>query len=363
MVATYLVGVSAVVLLTVVTFNLIMPSITRRDLLFGVTVAPNARASAEARDIIGRYRIGVVAIAVLTGVGLWLLYAFAPAAWWTSGALAPLALLTALLPGAPYIPAHLAARRLAVQPERAAPAEAAPAAALHPRRYSDYVPWIWEALPLGIIAATAAYLGTTYAAAPAIIPTHFGADGQPNAFAAKTIGSYFGLVWTQISLEIVLTLVALVTVRAKAQPDRADEIFRRRGLRYIYAVKVLVLALMGGLAIWIAHAQAVGHANASWVLTASLVFVVIITLLGIIIALRTGQGGARLAGASPVDRTDDRYWFAGVIYHNRDDPSVIVERRYGFGWTFNVANWRSWALLIAILAIPLLASVISIGTR
>jgi hypothetical protein len=45
MVALYLTAVFAVVLLT-------MPALTRRDLLFGVTVAPGVRDSAAGRAII-----------------------------------------------------------------------------------------------------------------------------------------------------------------------------------------------------------------------------------------------------------------------------------------------------------------------
>jgi uncharacterized membrane protein len=357
MLATYSVALFAVVLVFIAALNLVMPALTRRDLLFGVTVAPSARSSSEGRAVIRGYRLGVASLSVLSAVGLGLLYALAPAGWWASGWLSLAGIAVALVPCLPYIPAHLAARRLAAQggaPAAPVPESSLPAAELRPRRYSEYVPWVWEALPLGIIAATAAYLGVTYAAAPAIIPIHFDASGQPNRFAAKSIGSYFLLVWIQLALELLLTFLAVLTVRGKALPDEADQIFRRRGLRYLYAVKVLTMVLMGAIAAYIARAAITGHASAGWVLAGSLVFVVVIVALGLVVAVRSGQGGARLAGASPVDRLDDRHWIGGVIYANRDDPAIIVERRYGFGWTFNAGNPRAWLLLIAIIAVPLL---------
>lgn len=357
MLATYLTAIFAVALLTVAAFELLMPSLTRRDLLFGVTVAPGARDSAAGRAIIRNYRLGVVVLTVLAGAGLAALYAFAPAAWWSSGGLAPLGIVVALLPGLPYLPAHLAARRLAAT---GAPAPGgAPAAELRPRHYAEYVPWVWEALPLGIIAATAAYLAAGYAAAPAIIPIHFGANGQPNAYATKTIFSYFALVWTQLGLEVLLTLLAVLIAHSKALPDRANDVFRRRGLRYLYAVKVLSLALLGGTAASVAHSQATGQTQGSWVSTAVLVFVIVVVGLGIIIAVRTGQGGARLAGANPSDRTADRYWTLGMFYVNRDDPVLFVERRYGFGWTLNLGNPLSWLLFVAIVAVPILIAAVS----
>jgi uncharacterized membrane protein len=315
MVALYLTAVFAVVLLTVAAFELAMPALTRRNVFFGVTVAPGVRDSANGRAIIRSYRVGVAAVTVLAGAGLVALVALVPAAWWTSGSLAPLGIAVALLPGVPYLPAHMAARRLGTTAGAGMPRGAsAPAAELRPRHYSDYVPWVWETLPLGIIASTAAYLAAGYAAAPAIIPIHFSATGQPNVYAAKTTLSYFSLVWTQLLLEALLTGLAVLTAHSKALPDRADDVFRRRGLRYLYAVKVLTLALLGGTAAWVAHAAATGHAQATWALSASLVFTVVIILLGLFIAVRTGQGGARLPNASPNDRLADRYWRLGVLY-------------------------------------------------
>jgi uncharacterized membrane protein len=360
MVAIYLTLVFAVVLLTVAAYELLMPALTRRDLLFGVTVAPSVRDSAAGRAIIRGYRLRVAALTVLSGAGLVALVALAPAGWWTSGGLAPLGIVVALLPGVPYLPAHVSARRLgapagAGMPGGVTSGASAPAAELRPRHYSAYVPWVWETLPLGIIAATAAYLAAGYAAAPAIIPIHFGIDGQPNAYAAKTILSYFSLVWTQLVLEAMLSGLAVLTANSKALPDRADEVFRRRGLRYLYAVKVLTLALLGGTAAWVAHAALAGPAPSTWVLSASLVFTLVVILLGLFIAVRTGQGGARLPNASPSDRLADRYWRLGVFYVNRDDPAGIVERRYGFGWTLNFGNPLSWLLVAALAAITILS--------
>lgn len=50
-----------------------------------------------------------------------------------------------------------------------------------------------------------------------------------------------------------------------------------------------------------------------------------------------------------MDRNDDRYWFAGVIYVNRDDPAIVVPKRPGsrgisLGWTLNMAHPISWLL-------------------
>jgi uncharacterized membrane protein len=347
------VGIQGLVLVVITAVSLLMPSLTRRDLLFGATVSPNARDTSEGRAIIRRYRIGVLLVAIGLAIGLALLWALAPATFWANLWIVVIPLVLVLMPEIPYLLAWRASRALAV----AAPPPSAPvsSAGLRPRRYADYVPLIWEALPLALIALTASYLAMTYAAAPAIIPTHFDAAGNPNAYSNKSIGSYFLPVWTQLFLYILITFLSVLTVGAKTQPTAADETFRRRMLRYLFGVKTLMTAMMGVLAYAVAQSALSSHANINWILWVTLGVVVVVLGSAIWIGVTTGQGGSRLAANSgnATDRIDDRYWKLGGIYANPNDPAIFVERRYGLGWTINVSNPRGWLVLLTILALIL----------
>jgi uncharacterized membrane protein len=351
---TFLVGLNAFYLLVFAAFALLLPAITRRDLLFGVTVPSGTRATPAGRAILRGYRLGVLGLTVLLAAALALLWLLAPAAWWETPWLAVLPVALALFPDIPYLLAYRAARRLAARSPQpttaAAAAQPAPAAELVSRRYGDYVPWIWETLPLAMIALTTAYLAITYAAAPAVIPTHFDLAGNPNAYARKTIGSYFVLVWTQLFMEIFITALAVLVVGAKAVPGRADRRFRRRMLRFLYFVKVLSLAFMGILAVVIAQAALLARPQVGLPLAMSGIFVLLTLGVAFALAITTGQGGARLgpAAETATDRLADRYWKLGVIYVNRGDPSLFVEQRFGFGWTLNLGNPRALAVLVGI---------------
>lgn len=348
------VGIQAMVLVVITTVSLLMPSLTRRDLLFGVAVAPDTRATAAGRAIIRRYRLGALLVAIIQAIGLVLLWRLAPASFWASGWIAVIPLALAALPDIPYLLAWRASRALAlVAPSTEPPVHVA---ALRPRRYADYLPLLWEALPLALIALTASYLAITYAAAPAIIPIHFDAAGNPNGFARKSIGSYFMLVWTQIFLYALITFLSALTVRAKAQATAADETFRRRMLRYLFGIKTLMIAMMGALGVGVAQAAQSGHANGiTWALWLPLGVVVIVLGGAIWLGVSTGQGGSRLSGAdqNATDRMDNRYWKLGGIYVNSGDPAIFVERRFGLGWTINFGNPRALLVLALILALPL----------
>ncbi len=370
MLPLFLVGLDALYLIVFTALAMLLPAITRRDLLFGVTVPPGTRASPGGRAILRRYRLCVLAIALILACVVAALYLVAPSAWWQSVWMALIPVALVLFPDVPYLWAYFATRRLvATLPPAPAEAHPAPAAELVPRRYGDYVPWIWETLPLAMIALTAAYLAITYAAAPAIIPTHFDAAGVANAYSRKTIGSYFSLVWMQLFMEVFLTVISVLVVGAKAIPTRADVTFRRRTLRFLFFIKALVIAFMGTLAVFIAQASLTAHPQIAPILGIAGIFLLLVFGSLVALGITTGQGGSRIAASShghtaeanglagvpldATDRLDDRYWFLGSIYANRNDPSIFVERRFGLGWTINFGNPRAVLVMVALLVMPL----------
>ena len=59
------------------------------------------------------------------------------------------------------------------------------------------------------------------------------------------------------------------------------------------------------------------------------------------------------------DRTEDCYWKAGVFYVNPNDPALLVEKRFGIGYTLNFGHWIAWLIMAAMLALPLAAMLLA----
>jgi uncharacterized membrane protein len=63
------------------------------------------------------------------------------------------------------------------------------------------------------------------------------------------------------------------------------------------------------------------------------------------------------------NRTPDRCWKAGIFYVNPDDPALFVPKRFGIGYTLNLGNSWSWAVLalIGVVALaPITVAVLSV---
>jgi uncharacterized membrane protein len=85
----------------------------------------------------------------------------------------------------------------------------------------------------------------------------------------------------------------------------------------------------------------------------TLAFVAAITIISLVL----GQSGSRLfadTSSAGMARDDDEHWLLGTIYCNREDPSVFVPKRFGIGWTSNVARWETWALVAGLVALCVL---------
>lgn len=76
-------------------------------------------------------------------------------------------------------------------------------------------------------------------------------------------------------------------------------------------------------------------------------------------SLSVGQNGAKLleaagpiGAARPASVHDqDRYWKAGLIYVNPDDPAYFVPKLFGVGVTINWGNRKAVAATVAFLVV------------
>jgi uncharacterized membrane protein len=225
------------------------------------------------------------------------------------------------------------------------------------RTEPERFPVTWLVPALAVIVATILVGTVRYPHLPARLPIHVNASGTVDRYADRTVWNAFAPVLGQVFATALIAGLLVLTYRSRPEVDAADPAgstlrYRRflaalgRGLLVLAALVDLSL-LLGALLIW-----AVYRPSATGVALAVLPALAGVVVL-VILSVRMGQAGSRLAGARPhpgatVNRDDDRYWRGGLVYINPRDPAVVVPKRFGVGWTLNFGNPWAWLVVLAI---------------
>jgi uncharacterized membrane protein len=212
----------------------------------------------------------------------------------------------------------------------------------------------WLLPALAVIGATVAIGALRYPGLPAHI-------GTGSGHRAPKLAVSLLLVAFQLYVTSVVSGLMLIVYRSRPDIDAADpaaSVLRYRRFLATMSRAVLAIAaladtslLLVALSDWrVYRPSGIGRDLSALPVLAGV-------LLVAAISLRTGQSGSRLNGnvrglalATGTHRDDDRFWKAGLLYVNRDDPAVVVGARFGAGWTLNVGNPVAWAILAGIAA-------------
>lgn len=354
-------AVAALIVLEVVVTGgmfLLYPLIVRKGLLFGVYVGESACESAAARRITRSWyawMIGAIALSLASGLGGLAVLPLPMAA------LAPV-LLQLIAFVALYLRAYRRARALApaLTPPAAAPLTVVPG----PGTVLPKAALIFGAC-LGLSVMGYAWLHYSYL--PDRVPSHFGPSGRPDAWKPKSLSTVMLLPLMTLSMGVGLSGFAWLTARAKRAIRLRDQgisleaqmRFRAAMTNFLSGVSMLtttMLALMAVTSIQVGLGYRPGLPSG----VMALAIVLLVYVLGGVgyLAFRYGQGGARLERAradTPLTDglADNRKWVLGMFYVDPEDPSILVERRFGIGYTINFGNWKAILLLAVFVGIIL----------
>ncbi|MDI2129109.1 DUF5808 domain-containing protein [Yinghuangia seranimata] len=342
----------------------LMPSLTPPDLPFGVRI-PAARRNEPA--IVGQlrpYRRWLVGWGAVVPVAGCVLAGFFP-----DGAGAEVVgTVPAFVVLAVYVTGYTRARRAVLAAKQAGGwyegLRQGVAADTSLRTSRQPFPWLWALPSVLLTAATAAIGAARYDDMPQRLPMYFGFDGTAVGFADKSVGVAFVPVFGQVALTALITATVWAVLRGRADLDPARPVASAAGHRRYVArmgAALLVLAaaldlsmLLAALRIWD------GAGEIPPVLPLAPVAFGLAVL--VVAAARTAQDSGPAAADGPDESTvepdsglvhadDDRHWRAGIVYVNRQDPALLVRKRFGIGWTVNAGNPRAVLLLLTSVAL------------
>jgi uncharacterized membrane protein len=214
------------------------------------------------------------------------------------------------------------------------------------RMYGGWLAWI---LPFVLMALAAIYIQQNAHLLPDRIPTHYGFKG-PDAWGPRNWRTlYMPLIIGALAMSTLVTIGVAMSFGARRGATPEQDAFRRANLRLLLGVHWSI-AFMFGVFGTAPVREVIGPAIPWWIPLAVIHGVVFIF----------GWQVFKANGVSPgPDPTPDECWHAGDFYYNPADPAIVVEKRFGIGYTINMAHKVFWLLLGQIVLI--LASTISMA--
>ena len=337
---------------------LAIPLVARKGLLFGTYVGEEFADSDAARRLRRRWYIGCIAIPLLAlGGGL----AVSLMGWPVAGNLAGLALL---LLGGPllYITLHREALKL-VPLEAALQAETAAA----PLDYGEPKSAALAELALSVCICAGLvkvlYAARSYDALPSRVPSPFGWSGAGDGWSEKSVATVMMLSVANLVICPIMALFALLTAQAKrsvrggsgGRSIEAQNAFRSSMANVLSGTALFSSALLTFKSV---ETIRIGLSKSHFMSGGSTLIAVAMHLFMIgslvWIAVKFGQGGARMedgSAAAPLTNglADNTRWIWGVFYVNKVDPSILVENRFGLGYTLNFGNPRAVLILLPLV--------------
>lgn len=353
-------AVTLIVSFTLLATGLALPSWAPPGLAFGVRVPSERLEAPVVRAWRRAYRIGVAACgaaAIVVAAGA------AAERRPVVATLATVALVPSILLF--YLLAHRAVLAARDREDWYADTQPARSADLSMRTAPQTFPWPWLMPAALVILATAAIGAVRYPHLPRQLVLHE-TDGRADRLVDATVLTAFAPVLIQIGLFAILAALAWLAIRTPSALDpsdarRAARIHETFGYAISRALLILAACASAGLSV---VAQQLWRSDGSPALAA--VAATVLTALGVLGVVATAAyvgGWARRQPPTPgadarLALGDDRFWRGGLIYANREDPALLVPKRFGIGWTLNFGHPLAWLILAAILAVPVVTTIL-----
>jgi uncharacterized membrane protein len=229
----------------------------------------------------------------------------------------------------------------------------------HKLTYSNF----WFLIPFAITMFVIVITLQNYHLIPDNIPMQYDFEGNITNWTEKSYKSVLMMPIMSVYLTLLFLFINSMIGKAKQQIDadrpnesmRQNVIFRRRWSAYIILTGALLSLLFSF--IQLSFIYPIDQELLTYV---PLIFAAIVTIGAIVLSITTGQGGSRVKSQSNttidgtiINRDDDRHWKLGVLYFNKKDPALFLEKRFGVGWTINYARPLAWMIFLLIIGLAI----------
>ncbi|WP_342532857.1 DUF5808 domain-containing protein [Lysinibacillus sp. FSL K6-0057] len=336
------------------------PHLTRKSIVFGVSIPEPYVKHPQLQLWKKHYSqiiLGIAGLFLLGQIGLYL----SPMQEEKASLISFILLYIMLLVSSGlYMSYHVKTKKLKVQEQWEAQIKTVYVTDLSIRQNEETLSSIFFSVPMIITLALIAFTYMNYETIPAVFATHWNGAGEVDGWTDKSWLSVVSmpliLLAIQISFFIMNQGMKSAKIQLSAQAKEASihrELAQRKyGSWYLAAINfsMTILFVVLHYTTVILHDQTVPY-----FIPLFLIFNVVM-LGGLLVFIwKLSKSNERFdeVHTNETAATDDQYWKWGVFYCNKNDPSLLVPKKFGIGWTVNFAN--KWCyILIGITLLPIL---------
>jgi uncharacterized membrane protein len=216
----------------------------------------------------------------------------------------------------------------------------------------------WFLIHVLIIIVSIVTVLLNYDQIPDQIPIHYNSSWNVDRYANKSYSFVFMTTIIQVFITLLFTFEnwSIRRVKQQVQPTdpnrsiRQDVTFRRTWSCFMVTASFLLVILFS-----VVQLNMISLLNINFAIPIILIIITFIMLYYFALSFWAGQGGSRLERSADYSNVrpvhDDDKWLLGMIYFNRKDPNLNVEKRLGFGWGLNFGHPVSWLILLGIIVL------------
>lgn len=345
-------------------FNIFMPKVINKYVLFGVTINADLIDTEVVSDIKRRYtvRMSMTTLFVVTIYFIWVMM-FSESAIIGFIVVLMLELITMSIS---YVLAHRAVKELKGETvpseKRIVSTEIGSATEI------KVLPTYSFLLYLAVIIGLVWYSFSIYDSIPNMIAIHFDAYGEVDKYVDKS-------VMYVLMMPITMALMTLLFVGVNYSMKIAKKVSgvgrgkltieQEQKYRFMWSVGLFILGFIIILLFAVIQLFSIEvFTQTEMIMWISVMSIFAILVLVIVLVVTLGQSGSRVKvnkeNKEIVDTDDDEHWKLGVFYVNKEDPSLFVNKRFGIGMTLNFGNKLSLVFIGFILIIILAAALLPV---
>lgn len=196
-------------------------------------------------------------------------------------------------------------------------------------------------VPNLVVLLLGVYILAKYNSIPNIIPTHWGPSGVADAFCEKSVIKVLSQVIMSVGLCLIIYLSSIYSLRSRIKLNTENlEYSKKLSLYFLNRIGFTFLLLNISMCV-IFFETLLGLYTGNNISPAILwisTFVMIVASIYLVYIYYRASIKTKDSAYSTDD--DDSVWILGCIYNNPNDPSLFVQKRFGVGWTINVASTK-----------------------